>query len=241
MTFFIEGRKLQLSFCWLFSIGLFHLHSEALPAQRPPQNLTVAKQLVKNYYETGAFNEELEAVIQESILRFLPVRPSDNKAVIFDVDDTALDYYEFMKMIDFGFQQNLFHAWVLQADAQPLRPVKKLYDHLLASGYKIIFLSNRKHDELDATIENLRKAGYTTFEKVIVRPDESGTLNPFIFKEEERKKLVRAGYTIAGTVGDQELDLMGAYTGIRVKIPNYLYRIDPFMIETNGWRDFSSA
>ena len=43
------------------------------------------------------------------------------------------------------------------------------------------------------------------------------------FKAEQRRMLVARGYTIVGSVGDQDSDLRGPLVGFAVKIPNYLY------------------
>ena len=49
---------------------------------------------------------------------------------------------------------------------------------------------------------------------------------PLADKSSKRKELVERGYDIIGTVGDQRSDIDGPYSGIQVKIPNYLYLIE---------------
>ena len=46
------------------------------------------------------------------------------------------------------------------------------------------------------------------------------------FKSNKRGWLIKQGYEIIGTVGDQWTDLEGEYHGIQIKIPNYLYMIE---------------
>ena len=45
-------------------------------------------------------------------------------------------------------------------------------------------------------------------------------------KEQKRKEFAGHGYNIIMCVGDQPSDLYGEYTGIKVKIPNYVYIIE---------------
>jgi hypothetical protein len=78
----------------------------------------------------------------------------------------------------------------------------------------------------DATVKNLRAEGYTTYAKLILRP-ESDLASPSVipFKSGERRKLVRAGYDILVNVGDQDSDLAGGYADRSVKVPNPMYFI----------------
>jgi len=48
----------------------------------------------------------------------------------------------------------------------------------------------------------------------------------FILDSKVKKtELTNQGYEIVGTVGDQWTDLNGPYSGIQIKLPNYLYEI----------------
>ena len=48
-----------------------------------PVNLSVARESVKEYYESGKFDEELNTVVQEAKDKFSKVEFTENSVVIF--------------------------------------------------------------------------------------------------------------------------------------------------------------
>ena len=191
-----------------------------------PVNLTDARNAVKQYYESGKFDKELDQVIKEAKKKFDKVEFKNNSAVIFDVDETALDNYELAKQMGFGYVYEMNKKWNAEMKAPAIQPVKELYDFLLAKGSKIIFLTGRNFPEYKVTYENLKSDGYTTFDTLITQMDDERNLSATDFKSKKREELTKRGYEIIGTVGDQWSDLNGPYHGIQVKIPNYLYLIE---------------
>ncbi len=189
-------------------------------------NLRTAKDIVKDYYESGKFDEELNKVIADAKKKFNDVKPSKNSVVIFDVDETVLDNYELAKQMDFGYVYELNKKWNQELKAPAIEQTKDFYNYLLQQGFKVIFLTGRNSDEYDVTYKNLIRAGYKGFDTLITqRPDEQN-LKSREFKSKKRTELTNNGYEIVGTVGDQWTDLDGPYSGIKVKIPNYLYKIN---------------
>jgi acid phosphatase len=191
-----------------------------------PVNLTDARNAVKQYYESGKFDKELDQVIKEAKKKFDKVELKNNSLVIFDVDETALDNYELAKQMGFGYVYEMNKKWNAEMKAPAIQPVKELYDFLLAKGSKIIFLTGRNFPEYKVTYENLKSDGYTTFDTLITQMDDERNLSATEFKSKKREELTKRGYEIIGTVGDQWSDLNGPYHGIQVKIPNYLYLIE---------------
>jgi len=116
-------------------------------------------------------------------------------------------------------------AWAQESNFPAIKPIKELYDKLVNRGFKIVFLSNREQALFYPTKKNLIDQGYTTFERVIVRPVNSKKQGSAQFKEDIRTQLVNEGYTIAGCIGDQASDLAGKHTGIKIKLPNYVYNV----------------
>jgi predicted secreted acid phosphatase len=56
-------------------------------------NLRTAKDNVKEYYESGKYDEEVKEVIKDAKEKFDKVEVRKNSVVIFDVDETALNNY----------------------------------------------------------------------------------------------------------------------------------------------------
>ena len=189
-------------------------------------NLSSVKGEIISYYESGGYNKETEEVVDDAINKFKSIKAGDSAAVVFDIDDTALSYYELDKKNSFGYVPELWDKWVDDKTVPAIPQVKKLYDFLIARGFRIIFLSGRKDYNYAGTIRNLDSAGYTKFDTLIVRNKDEYDLNALDFKSGKREKLTARGYKIVGTVGDQWSDLRGPDHGIQVKIPNYIYSID---------------
>jgi uncharacterized protein YcfL len=66
----------------IFSLTLISCSSNQLV------NLRTSKDIVKDYYESGKYNEEMRAVINDAKEKFDEVEIKKNSVVIFDVDET---------------------------------------------------------------------------------------------------------------------------------------------------------
>ena len=194
--------------------------------EKRPVNLSIAREEVKQYYESGKFDEELNKVIAEAKQKFDKTEFTDSSVVIFDVDETALNNYELAEQMGFGYVYELNKQWNAEMKAPAIPQVKELYDFLLSKGAKIIFLTGRNFYEYEVTYQNLVKEGYTVFDTLITQIGDETKMKAKDFKSGKRIWLTNQGYEIIGTVGDQWSDLEGEYHGIQVKIPNYLYLIE---------------
>jgi len=194
--------------------------------EKKPVNLTIAREQVKQYYESGKFDNELDTVIEEAKKEFNKVEFKNNSVVIFDVDETALNNYDLAKQMGFGYVYEMNKKWNAEMKAPAIPEVKELYDFLLSKGAKIIFITGRNFPEYEATYENLKQAGYTVFDTLITQIGGEKKMKALEFKSSKRVWLTENGYEIIGTVGDQWSDLEGENHGIQIKIPNYLYLIE---------------
>ena len=213
MKFFIT-IVLILSFFLIASCG----------EQEKPENLTIARKDVKEYYESGRFYTEVEDVVKEAEKEFDKIKIKNNSAVVFDVDETALDNYALAKSMGFGYVYKMNKEWNAEMKSPALKPVKELYDYLLKRGVHIIFLTGRNFPEYEVTYQNLKNVGYTVFDTLITQIGDETKMKSRDFKSSKRVFLTNEGYDIIGTVGDQWSDLRGEDHGIQVKIPNYLYK-----------------
>ena len=195
-------------------------------ATEKPVNLSIAREEVKQYYESGKFEEELNKVITDAKQKFDKAEFTDSSVVIFDVDETALNNYGLAEQMGFGYVYELNKKWNAELKAPAIKQVKELYDFLLSKGAKIIFLTGRNFPEYKATYDNLKLAGYTVFDTLITQMDNEREMTAKDYKSNKRVELTKNGYDIIGTVGDQWSDLEGEYHGIQIKIPNYLYLIE---------------
>ncbi|HMN25077.1 MAG: HAD family acid phosphatase [Ignavibacteriaceae bacterium] len=188
-------------------------------------NLGTAKDIVKEYYESGKFDNEMSEVIKEAKEKFANIKVFENSVVIFDVDETALNNFGLAKQMGFGYVYDLNKKWNAELKAPAIEQTKDFYNYLLKKGFKIIFLTARNSNEYDVTYKNLIQTGYTTFDTLITQGKEDQKLKSQEFKSKVRIELTNKGYEIVGTVGDQWTDLNGPYSGIQIKLPNYLYEV----------------
>lgn len=191
-----------------------------------PLNLTTARYEVKEYYESGRYDEELDEVIKIARQKFQEVEFNENSVVIFDVDETVLNNYGLAELMGFGYVYEMNKKWNAELKALAIPQVKELYDFLIEKGAGIVFLTGRNIPEYEVTYKNLKQEGYTVFDTLITQREHEYELSATEFKSSKRKELIENGYEIIGTVGDQWSDLHGEYHGIQVKIPNYLYLIE---------------
>ena len=188
-------------------------------------NLRTSKDIVKNYYESGGYDRELDEVIADAKQKFSKVEIKENSVVIFDVDETALNNYGLAKQMDFGYVYDLNKKWNEELKAPAIKQTQDLYFYLLNRGFKIIFVTGRNSNEYDVTYKNLIQTGYTVFDTLITQREDEQNLKTQQFKSTKRVELAAQGFEIFGNIGDQWTDLNGPYSGIQIKIPNYLYEI----------------
>lgn len=188
-------------------------------------DLRTAKDLVQNYYESGEYDKELNKIYSEAKKQVEKVKITNRSAAIFDVDDTALSNYEISKRLDFGYDHQIVQEWVMSSKLPAIKQTLEFYNYLKSKSVKLIFLTGRQSEEYDATFRNLIETGYTDFDTLIVRNESARKISASDFKTSIRKELTTEGYDIILCVGDQWSDLEGEYTGIKVKLPNYLYQI----------------
>lgn len=218
------GTKLNIFLLSLFVFASLVLYG---CASEPTYlvNLDFVKDAIINYHNSGSFDKDTETAVKEAIDKFQEITPGEKTAVVFDVDEAALSNYQFIKDWDFGYIPKDFDAWIDSAKAPAIPQVLNLYNYLIGRNFKIVFITGRKDFQYEATRKNLMETGYTVFDTIIVKDKKYHGIDVLKFKSEKRQELVRQGYTITGTVGDQWSDLDGPYHGIQVKIPNYQYFI----------------
>lgn len=197
------------------------------PPKRDIINLSAAKQQVARYYNSGEYVDDLNSVVNSAQKLFARYNPLPiNAAVTFDIDDTALSTYLLSKEFNFGYHKKQFHELMNHGALPPIIPVLNLYNYLKNLGIKIIFVTGRNENLYMSTYKNLINAGFKDFELLILRPPETKNMGFAEYKNWVRKELTNRGYTIIGSVGDQEGDISGNDAGnIRVKLPNYIYTL----------------
>lgn len=202
----------------------------ALPVSQfavPPANLTTAKQAVSQYVSSGAYGREVAAValkankyLAKRIAR--PAKPTEKRAIVFDIDETTLTNLPHIMEHDYGYVPVVWRHWVAEGQARAIVPVQLVYDLAVKNGVTVFFITGRNPVDAPATERNLREVGYETWAKIYYKP-EGEERSSRAFKTDIRKQLIAEGYTILANIGDQDSDLAGGAAERIFKLPNPFY------------------
>lgn len=197
---------------------------------KEPTNLAVAKQQVIRYHDSGEYDKDIKNVVNDA-MRYLKMRmsrpfPQDKKpAIVLDIDETSLSNYADMKRLDFGGTIEEIRADEDKGQDPAIKPTLKLYHFAKDNHITVFFLTGRFEEERATTEDNLRKAGYEDWQKLILRDGEYRTKPAAVYKSAIRKQLSEQGYDIILNMGDQKSDLAGGYADKTFKLPNPYYFI----------------
>ncbi|KAG9146836.1 hypothetical protein Leryth_005148 [Lithospermum erythrorhizon] len=187
---------------------------------------------VGNYMLGKQYRLDCEAVADAAIeyANSLSI-PKDGRSIwVFDIDETTLSNLPYYARADVAFgaipyNEEMFNEWVGEGKAPAIPAMLALYQKLLSLGIKAVFLSGTNDKYTDVRIKNLKEAGYTSWEKLILK-GPSDPSSAVLYKGSKRTELVKAGYRIVGNIGDQWSDLIGEDVGDRTfKVPDPMYYI----------------
>lgn len=121
------------------------------------------------------------------------------QAVVVDVDETILDnsLYEYnLLTTNTSYESSTWKAWVLRAEAPAVPGALEFCKLAESLGVHIIYLSNRKLDEVEATLKNLQQLGFPYADSlhVFFKEDTSD--------KEARRLKVAEKYDIQMLIGD---------------------------------------
>lgn len=219
---------------FLLWIGLIlSLSTMSYAANSAPENLSLQKQQLITYHDSGAYDHDISSVTQKA-LHYLKFRINQNKrltkpkllAVVFDIDETALSNYNDMLRLDFGGTEH--NKEVLEADAHdPAIPyTRTLYTFAKNHGVAIFFITGRRERLRQTTEKNLMDDGYTQWSGLFMKPNDYHKASITPYKIAMRKRIINMGYDIVINMGDQKSDLNGGYADMAFKLP------DPFYLTT---------
>ncbi|GLT61525.1 hypothetical protein SLA2020_342260 [Shorea laevis] len=183
-------------------------------------------------YMTGkryASDSEIVANYSLSFASSVEIAADGTDAWVFDIDETLLSNLRYYELHGFGsetFDEKSWDEWVELAEAPALPASLNLYNQLKKMGFKIFLLTGRNENQRNVTAKNLLFAGFTNWERLILRgPSDQGKL-AISYKSEKRSELVNEGYRIHGSSGDQWSHLLGFALAHRsFKLPNPMYFI----------------
>ncbi|HDX9576792.1 TPA: 5'-nucleotidase, lipoprotein e(P4) family [Bacillus pseudomycoides] len=131
---------------------------------------------------------------------------SKKPAVVLDLDETVVDNspHQAMSVKTGKGYPYKWDDWINKAEAEALPGAIDFLKHAESKGVDIYYISNRKTNQLDATIKNLERIGapQATKEHILLQePKEKG--------KEKRRELVSQTHDIVLLFGDNLSDFIG--------------------------------
>jgi len=154
----------------------------------------------------------------------------ESAAIIIDLDETVLDNSKYQVENFFkgeSFNMKSWAKWVNRAEADLVPGVMRFIESIRKHNIQIVFISNRMHERLDATVENLKNLNiYDESDIFLLRLDKSD-------KKHIRRNEVITGsnrmeqygsFNIIMSVGDAMGDFDLENTDIKnIILPNPMY------------------
>lgn len=197
-----------------------------------PANLSLVKKEVLNYHDSGAYQKELNEVIQQAHTYLLKQVTINSRqvhpkklALVLDIDETSLSNYEKFVKRDFNGDYTQIHQEILAANSPAIQPMLSLYNDAIKNGVKVFFITGRVPSEQEATKMNLLNAGYKNWSGLYFRPVNYHRSSIVPFKSQTRATIEKQGHTVIATIGDQYSDLLGGFAKKEFKLPNPYYFI----------------
>jgi hypothetical protein len=156
-------------------------------------------------------------------------------AVVFDVDDTTLNTYNYEIYSSFVYNPAQNAAFVNSASFPAVPGMVELEHQAEQNGYTVFFLTGRPESQRAGTVMNLVNEGYDvagpnlylkdltkdTYASCYQPPTRTCTTTEY--KSLTRQSIESQGYDIVASFGDQYSDLNGGFADRTFKVPNPMY------------------
>lgn len=201
-------------------------------ARPVPMNLSFLKAQLLRYHNSGQYAYGLWHVATKA-RRYLAERVSENKAskhpkklaVVFDIDETALSNYKNNLHYWFTLNSQEMRVHLDQANDPAIPGTLMLYRYAVKHHVAVFFITGRHQAFYKVTVKNLKRAGYTHWAGLYLKPKGYRGKSAAGFKSVYRKHIESQGYDIVFSIGDQYSDLAGGYADRLFKLPNPFYYV----------------
>jgi hypothetical protein len=214
-------------------------------------NVTQVENQIKAYYgdtvvgtdhfpsPTGNYAHEVEG-IEAQAQQYLAHHSTHGQgapALVFDVDDTTLNTYNYEIFSSFAFNPTTNADFVNTERFPAVFGMPDLVNWAGSHGYTVFFLTGRPEAQREHTAGNLVKVGYTvpTDADHLYLKFPAGSPPAYLhcaavttcttieYKSGTRGHIESLGYHIIADFGDQFSDLEGGFTDQTFKLPNPMY------------------
>ena len=205
----------------IFTCNIFAEEYKDIP------NLAKVKKQVRHYYEKGKWEKDLDTQYTKAEKILEEYKGDRSKtAIVFDIDETVLTSYYFLKKIDFSYEAFLpqWASFVLTGKAPAMPRALSFYKKAQEMGFATFFVTGRLEKYKSISEYNLNEQGFTNYTGIYHRPQthkkqHSASEAKTISREDIESK----GYKILLNIGDQESDLAGGHAENTILLPNLIY------------------
>lgn len=195
-----------------------------------PQNLSFVKQQLKQYYNTGRYDYDINKV-ENQAKDYLLMRVRENQqaktkkklAIVLDIDETSLSNYPFNASRDFDVSGAQIDQHMAEGNDPAISQTLVLYQVAQKMHVHVFFVTGRFKKYTAITASNLKKVGYAAWQGLYLKPNNYSFHSAVPYKAATRKKIEQEGYDIIFSMGDQYSDLNGGYADRIFKLPNPFY------------------
>jgi 5'-nucleotidase (lipoprotein e(P4) family) len=143
------------------------------------ENLVLATIWFQSSPEAKALFYQGFNLAKERVLEYSKLVSKNPKAVVVDLDETMIDNSPFQgKMIETakGFTSEFWAEWVTKEEALAMPGAVEFTKFCYELGVEVIFISNRTVSELQPTMNNMHKLGFSFVkpENFFLKTDKSG-------------------------------------------------------------------
>src|SRR3954447_18582184 len=206
-----------------------------------PNNIDGGDSVLHFPSSTSAYANEMGGIVDQAKQYLAKPKPKGvydtkkaTKAVLFDVDDTLLNTYNYEIYSNFVYNPTTNAAFVNAAVFPAVPHMVELEQYAESKGYTVFFLTGRPITQHDGTVANLVNAGYDVTDANLYLKDKTGVTEPWLlscaptcttiqYKSLTRAHIQSLGYDIVANFGDQYSDLSGGYANRTFKVPNPMY------------------
>lgn len=197
-----------------------------------PMNLSHFKSTLINYYDSGKYQQQVGHTITQAqryltkkIINNAKLKHRKKLAIVLDIDETSLSNYPSLSQHHFCLSRGEFVSAVSQARDPALPYTLSLFNFAKQNHVAIFFVTGRSVTLRNATVRNLKAAGYHGWQQLYLRPKSYHQRSVIAYKTQTRKNISKQGYTVVLNIGDQWSDLKGGYAMKAFKLPNPFYFI----------------
>ena len=186
---------------------------------------------IRAYRKSGQYLKDQQFIARkarEHLDRYLvdcEARGNCRPAIVFDIDDTLLSWYEVYKKNGFAPTTAQWDQAEANCTTPVIAPVVRLYNYAKSRGVTPVLITGRSEPARTITQACLAKRGISDYGQLIMRSPAEESMTAAEYKLQQRKALAAQGWDLTLTIGDQFSDSAGDVPLGRFVLPNPLYFI----------------